>query len=825
MAKKKIIQKKSKESQKHTAKSIAKPKVQKKIKIKEHEHVIKEEQVLTRKMKYVPTQLKLEMAHKTHEPAIKTVSEKSIDQSKPSQEEARKKTFDIIGMHCSACALNIERALSKTQGVKHANVNYANEKATIEYDETKTNAESIKKAVENAGYKAVDEDSKETSRLDPQIEKQKELADIKLKLIVSAILAIPIFLGSMRMMLFPFLPEFMSNPYILFVLATPVQFWAGWMFYKGFIANLKTFTADMNSLVAIGTSAAYFYSVIAVFSPEFFINQESALYFDASATIIALILLGKYLEARAKAHTGDAIKKLIGLQAKTAHVIRDGKEIDLPIEQVILGDKIIVKPGEKIPVDGRIIEGHSSVDESMITGESIPAEKKIGDIVIGATINKTGSFTFTATKIGKDTMLSQIIRMVSEAQGSKAPIQKLADKISSVFVPVVVFIAVMTFIVWMIFGPAPAFNFALLNFVAVLIIACPCALGLATPTAIMVGTGRGAQMGILIKNAESLEAAHKIKAIVFDKTGTLTKGTPQVTNVETQNKFTYEDLLVYAASVEKKSEHPLADSIVKYAESKNISLKQITDFKAIPGHGVMAKIGGLEIIVGTKKLMLDKKIKDDLDFAEKYLDEGKTAMFVAVDKKLAGVIAVADTIKETSKDAVLRLHLMGIKTIMLTGDNKKTAQAIANEAGIDEVYAEVLPEQKAEKIKELQQNYFVAMVGDGINDAPALAQANVGIAMGTGTDVAMESADITLIKGDLNDVASAIDLSKRTMKTIKQNLFWAFFYNIIGIPIAAGILYPGFGITMSPIIGSAAMAASSVFVVSNSLRLRTAKIN
>jgi Cu+-exporting ATPase len=584
----------------------------------------------------------------------------------------------------------------------------------------------------------------------------------------------------------------------------------------------------MNTLIAVGTSAAYLYSVLATFFPSLFAAKGlmAEVYFDTAGAIIVLILLGRLLEARAKGQTSEAIKKLIGLQAKTARVVRDGMETDIPVEDVAKGDLVIVRPGEKIPVDGILKEGRSSVDESMITGESIPVEKNPGDQVIGATINKTGSFKFEATKVGRDTMLAQIIKMVEEAQGSKPPIARLADMIASYFVPAVIGIAVFTFILWYVFGPAPALTYAVLNFVAVLIIACPCALGLATPTSIMVGTGKGAESGVLIRGGEALETAHKLSAIVMDKTGTLTKGEPSVTDIVEHNNFKRKEILRYAASAEKGSEHPLGEAIVNKAKEENLPLIDPKSFNAIAGHGIEATIDGRLLLMGNEKLMKDRGIQFDglLKKAEELSNQGKTPMFVALDQRPAGIVAVADTLKENSKEAVEALHRMGVEVAMITGDNRRTAEAIARQIGIDRVLAEVLPEGKAEEVKKLQaEGKKVAMVGDGINDAPALAQADVGIAIGTGTDVAMESADITLISGDLRGVVTAIALSRATIRNIKENLFWAFAYNTVLIPVAAGVLFPFFGILLNPIFAAAAMGLSSVTVVSNALRLRRFK--
>ncbi|MFW6160663.1 MAG: heavy metal translocating P-type ATPase, partial [Acidobacteriota bacterium] len=731
------------------------------------------------------------------------------------------------GIMCASCVQKIEKSLLKRNGVIKTSVNLASGKAKVEYLPSETSLTELKKAIESTGYKVLEIESPEKTEDMEESFRRKAYTNLKRRFFIGLILGLLIFLGSSRH-LFSWIPDLLSNNFILFILATPVQFWIGWQFYQGAWRAFRHRNADMNTLIAVGTSAAYLYSVTATFFPSFFVSGgiKPAVYFDTSALIIVLILLGRLLEARAKGQTSEAIKKLIGLQPKTARVIKDGREQDIPVEEVLVGDLVLVRPGEKIPVDGIVQNGSSAVDESMITGESIPIQKKPGDEVIGATINKTGSFKFKAVKVGKETALAQIIKLVQDAQGSKAPIQRLADVISGYFVPIVISVAIAAFIVWFNFGPSPSLTFALLNFVAVMIIACPCALGLATPTAVMVGTGKGAEKGILLKGGESLETAHKLDTIVFDKTGTLTKGEPEVTDIVPGNAFSEEEILSYTAGAEKVSEHPLGEAIVKKANERGFKIEDPVDFKAIEGHGLEAEINELPVIAGNLKLMKDRGI-EFAELREKSMvlaEEGKTLVYVALGGKAAGIIAVADTLKENSIQAIKELKDLGLEIVMLTGDTRKTAEAIALKAGIDRVIAEVLPEDKVRQIQKIQSTgTLVAMVGDGINDAPALAQADIGIALGTGTDVAMEASDITLIKGDLRGVVSAIKLSKKTGRVIKQNLFWAFFYNTLGIPIAAGVLYPFFGLLLNPVFAAAAMAFSSVSVVSNSLRLRKAK--
>ena len=733
-------------------------------------------------------------------------------------------TIPVSGMRCASCVANVERALQRVEGVVEANVNLAAEHATVAYLATRTEPTALRQAIRSAGYEPGDADAESAGEASAEARRAAENRALTYHVVASAALSALIFIGSMASGL---APAWLQHPYALLLLATPVQFWFGRPFYQGFWAALKHKTADMNTLVAIGTSAAYGYSLAAALLPKTFarLGMGQHVYFDTAAMIITLILLGRLLEARARGKTSAAMRQLMGLKAVTARVIRGDADIDIPVDAVQIGDFIRVRPGEKVPVDGVLASGHGVLNEAMLTGESLPVDKGPGDEVFGATLNSTGSFTMRATRVGQGTMLSQIIRMVEAAQGSKAPIQRLADVVASWFVPIVLGLAVLTFFIWMLFGPPPVLTFALLNFVAVLIIACPCALGLATPTAIMVGAGKGAEYGVLFQNSAALETAHKLDAVILDKTGTLTRGQPVVTDMLPHNGYRDAEVLRLAASAEQGSEHPLAQALVEAAQARGLTCSEAQDFEVIPGHGIRATVDAHTVWVGNRTLMqradiaFDKAVVEDI--AARLADAGKTPIFVAIDGCDAGIIALADTVKPHAKEAVAALRGLGLDVLMLTGDHRRTAEAIAAQVGIDHVLAEVLPDAKAAQVKQLQaMGQRVAMVGDGINDAPALAQADIGVAIGAGSDIAMETADCTLVSDDLRSLVTAIQLSRRTMRTIKQNLFWAFVYNVVGIPLAAGALYPVFGMLLSPVFAAAAMAMSSVSVLSNSLRLR-----
>lgn len=722
-----------------------------------------------------------------------------------------KAELDVIGMTCAACSNRIEKVLNRDAGVEHANVNLTTENATIAYNPEMTSIDDLIKKIQKIGYDA----KPKQAATEKSSQKEQELKHKRTKLIISAILAAPLLLTMFVHLFGMQIPHIFMNPWFQFALATPVQFIIGWQFYVGAYKNLRNGSANMDVLVALGTSAAYFYSLYEMIKWLSLTNYTPHLYFETSAVLITLILFGKYLETRAKTQTTNALSELLNLQAKEARVLRNREELMIPLNEVVQGDHLIIKPGEKIPVDGKVIKGTTSIDESMLTGESIPIEKVQNDNVIGSTMNKNGSITVEATKVGKDTALASIIKVVEEAQGSKAPIQRLADIISSYFVPIVVGIALLTFIVWITLVQTGQFEPALVAAIAVLVIACPCALGLATPTSIMVGTGKAAENGILFKGGEHIERTHQVNTVVLDKTGTITNGKPVVTDFDGDDK-----VLQLLASAEKGSEHPLAESIVNYAKKNHIPFLEVAHFEAIPGHGIKATIDGKSLCVGNRKFMIEENIA--INSAETQLSrfeqDGKTAMMIAIDSELKGTIAVADTVKASTSEAIQQLHDLDIEVVMLTGDNERTAQAIAKQVGIDTVITEVLPEEKATKIVELQdQGKTVAMVGDGVNDAPALVQADIGIAIGSGTEVAIEAADVTILGGDLLLIPKAMKASKSTIRNIRQNLFWAFGYNVAGIPIAAlGLL--------APWVAGAAMALSSVSVVTNALRLKRMKL-
>ena len=737
--------------------------------------------------------------------------------------------LQLRGMSCAGCARAIEKAIRSVPGVVESNVNFGVEQATVKYHSKVTSLEKIQRAVVEAGYAA--SPLQEMGSPEDDVEQLARLAEkqyLTRKVITGGIISVLLVVGSIPAMTglhLPLIPAWLHNSWVQLVLTSPVQFWCGQSFYRGAWKALKRRATDMNTLITLGTSAAYFYSLFATVFPRFFESQSQypEVYYETAAIVITLILLGRLLENRARGQTSEAIRKIIGLQARTARVFRAGQEIDIPIAQVRIGDVILVRPGENIPVDGEVILGESTVDESMVTGESFPVKKQAGNEVIGATINKTGSFRFRATRVGKDTFLAQIVKLVQQAQGSKAPIQRLADQVTEWFVPVVIAIAIATFVIW--FNFTGNLSLALITTVGVLIIACPCALGLATPTSVMVGTGKGAENGILIKGAESLELAHKIQTIVLDKTGTLTQGKPTVTDFVTVHGTANQNelkLLRLVASVEHNSEHPLAEAIVKYAQSQEVDLAAVHNFEAIAGSGVQGIVAARLVQIGTQRWLDELGIDTQLLQKHKAVwATSKTAVWIAVDGEVEGIISIADTLKPSSSAAVRALQRLGLEVVMLTGDNRPTAEAIAQQVGIRRIFAEVRPDQKAAQVQALQaEGKVVAMVGDGINDAPALAQADVGMAIGTGTDVAIAASDITLISGDLQGIVTAIQLSRATIRNIRQNLFFAFIYNIVGIPIAAGILFPFFGCLLNPIIAGAAMAFSSVSVVINALRLR-----
>jgi P-type Cu+ transporter len=734
--------------------------------------------------------------------------------------------FPVKGMHCASCVNTVERALLSVPGVRGALVNLATERATVELGSDGPSLADLRQAVAAAGYTVPAEIAATPEAEDrEQALRRRENRLLQVKFLVGAAFSVPVLVGSMHEV-FTWAPDWLRNPWLLWALTTPVQFWVGWQFHRGFVRELLNRSASMNTLVSIGTNAAYFFSVAVTVWPHRFMATGAMPYYEASALLMTFLVLGRWLEARARGGTSEAIRHLVALRPRTARILRGSREEDVPIGDVAVGDLLRVRPGERIAVDGEIVEGASSVDESMLTGESLPVEKGPGATVVGGSINRTGSFTFRATRVGKETVLGQIIKLVEEAQGSKAPIQRLADRVASVFVPIVLVVAAITFGVWWLVGPAPAFFYALTNAVGVLVIACPCAMGLATPTAIMVGTGKGALLGVLIKSAEALESLHRVGVVVFDKTGTLTVGKPALTDLVPAAGVAADDLLALAAAAEQGSEHPLAEAIVSSAKARGLALPAVSGFQAVPGQGVDALASDGRILLGNARMMAARGIDiSTLDARARELAlDGKSVVYVAFAGEAQGIVAVADVLKPEARGAVRALRVLGLEVAMLTGDTRMTGEAVARQAGIERVIADILPEQKALEIKRLQQGgQLVAMVGDGINDAPALAQADVGIAMGSGTDVAIEAADVTLMRGDLYGVVTTIELSRRTIRIIKENLGWAFGYNLVLVPVAAGALYPIWGILLSPILAGLAMALSSVSVVANSLRLKRFK--
>ena len=737
--------------------------------------------------------------------------------------QAERLTLPVRGMHCAACVGKVERALTSVPGVDEATVNLATEKATVTFDPTRTDVTRLQDAVARAGYELVEPREAAGQTPDREQSAREEMQRrARSKFVVGAILSVPIVIGSM-VEVFPWAPAWLHNPWLLWALATPVQFWVGFEFHAGFLRDLRHRTASMSTLVSIGTNAAYFFSLAVTLWPHVFMPAGGMTYYETGAVVITLVVLGRWLEARARGRTSEAISRLVSLAPRTARIVREGRELDVPTTEVGVGDLVRIRPGERIPVDGVVLEGASTIDESMLTGESLPVEKTAESRVVAGSVNQTGALLFRATHVGSETTLARIVRLVEDAQASRAPIQRLADRVAAVFVPIVLVIAGATCLAWLAFGPEPRLPMALTTAVAVLVIACPCAMGLATPTAIMVGTGKGAEHGVLIKSATALEVLHRVDTIVFDKTGTLTVGRPEVTDIVTVPGVGEDDALAVAAGAEQASEHPLGEAIVRLAKERGLALPPVGKFTAVPGRGIDAMAPDGRILLGNETMMNERGIDVSLlaDRAIALQAQGKTVVFLAFAGRLLALIAVADVLKPDAAATIRRLREMGLAVAMLSGDNRRTAEAIAREAGIERVLAEVLPADKAGEIKRLQEGgHRVAMVGDGINDAPALTQADVGIVMGSGTDVAIEAADVTLMRSDVAGVVVALELSRRTIQIVKQNLGWAFGYNILLIPVAAGVLYPLAGVLLSPILAGAAMAFSSVSVVTNSLRLK-----